>query len=59
MKFFGKAKLVNISDAISQAILEENISSAEFYKILKEIEKYHKLKREIQSQSKGKVRQIT
>ena len=59
MKFFGKAKLVNISDAISQAILEENISSAEFYKILQEIEKYHNLKREIQSQSKGKVRQIT
>ena len=59
MKFFGKAKLVNISDAISQAILEEKISSAEFYKILQEIEKYHKLKREIQSQSKGKVRQIT
>ena len=59
MKFFGKAKLVNISDAISQAILEENISSAEFYKILQEIEKYHKLKREIQSQCQGKVRQIT
>ena len=36
-----------------------DISPTEFHKVLQEVEKYHKLKANIRSKAKAKVKQIT
>ena len=36
-----------------------DISPTEFHKVLREVEKYHKLKADIRNQTKAKVKQIT
>ena len=58
IKLFVQNKLDSIVDIISQAIRDEDISPAEFHKVLKEVEKYHKLKADIRNQAKAKVKQI-
>ena len=55
----SQTKLESISDAISQAIQDKNILPAEFHKMLKDMEKYRKLKEGIRRQNKAKVREIT
>ena len=40
-------------------MLDGDISSIEFRKVLQEVEKYHQLKAGIRNQAKTKVRQIT
>lgn len=59
VKVLVQAKLDSISDAISQAIQDESISPAEYPKMLQEMEKNRKLKKEIWRQNKAKVRQIS
>lgn len=44
---------------ISKAMQGRDISLIEFNKVLEEIEKYHKLKAEKESQAKNYVRKIT
>ena len=56
IKFSAQTKLGRTRDAISRAIQDETISSAEFHKILQDMGKHCKLKKkrfkEIQSKSK-------
>ena len=59
IKLLAQAKLDSICDVISKAIQDENISPAEFLKILQETKKYHKLKEEIRRKNKAKVRETT
>ena len=47
IKLLAQAKLASIIDAILQAIQDEKILPAKFYKIPQEIEKYRKRKEEI------------
>ena len=58
IKLLAQAKLDNITDIISQAIQDKNISPTEFQKLLQEVEKYRKLKAGIRSQAKTKIKQI-
>ena len=55
----AQSKLDSISNTILQAMQDRDISSIEFYKVLKEVEKYRKLKADIRNQPKAKVKQIT
>ena len=59
IKLLAQAKLDSISDIISQAMQDGDISPAEFHKVLQEVEKYRKLKADIRNQAKTKVKQIT
>ena len=59
IKLLAQSKLGSIADIISQAMQTGDISSIEFHKVLQEVEKYRKLKADIRSQAKTKVRQIT
>ena len=54
----AQRKSDSISDIISQAMEEGDISPAEFHKVLQERKKYHKLKADIRNRTKGKVKQI-
>ena len=59
IKLIAQRKLDSITDIISWAMQDGNISPTEFYKVLQEVEKYHKLKADIRNQAKAKVKQIT
>ena len=59
IKLLAQSKLDSITDIISQAMQNGNISPTEFYKVLQEVEKYHRLKADIKNQTKAKVKQIT
>ena len=59
IKLLAPAKLDSITDIISQAMEEGDISLTEFHKVLQEREKYRKLKADIRKQVKNKVKQIT
>ena len=59
IKLLGQAKSDSITDIISQAMQDGDISPTEFHKVLQEREKYHKLKADIRNQAKTKVKQIT
>ena len=59
IKLLGQAKSDSITDIISQAMQDGDISPTEFHKVLQEREKYHKLKADIWNQAKTKVKQIT
>ena len=59
IKLLAQSKLDSISGAISQAIQDENISPAEFHKILQETENYRKLKADIRTKTKTKIAKIT
>ena len=58
IKLLAPAKLDSITDIISQAMEEGDISLTEFHKVLQEREKYRKLKADIRNQTKAKVKQI-
>ena len=59
IKLLAQAKLDSITDIISQAVQDRDISPAEFHKVLQEREKYRKLKADIRNQAETKVKQIT
>ena len=60
IKLPAKSKLDSIVDIISQAMEDGGISSTEFLlKVLREVEKYRKLKADIRKQAKIKVKLIT
>ena len=58
IKLLAQAKLDSITDVISQAMQDKNISPTEFQKLLQEVEKYRKLKAGIRNQAKTKIKQI-
>ena len=58
IKLLAQAKLDSITDIISQAMQDKNISPTEFQKLLQEVEKYRKLKAGIRNQAKTKIKQI-
>ena len=59
IKLIAQSKLDRITDIISWAMQDGNISPTEFHKVLQEVEKYRKLKADIRNQAKAKVKQIT
>ena len=59
IKLLSQRKLDCFADIISQAVQDGDNSSIEFHKVLKEVEKYCKLKADIRNLAKTKVRQIT
>ena len=59
IKLLAQSKLDSITNIISQAMQDGDISPSEFPKVLQEIEKYRKLKADIRNQAKAKVKEIT
>ena len=59
IKLLTQSKLDSISDIISQAMQNRDISPTEFHKVPQEVEKYCKLKADIRSQAKTKIKEIT
>ena len=59
IKLLAQSKLDSITNIISQAMQDGDISPSEFHKVLQEIEKYRKLKADIRNQAKAKVKEIT
>ena len=59
IKLLAQAKLDSITDIISQAMQDGDISPTEFHKVLQEVEKYRKLKADIRNQAKTKIKEIT
>ena len=59
IKLLAQSKLDSIANIISQAVQDGDISLTEFHKVLQEVEKYRKLKADIRSQAKAKVKEIT
>ena len=53
-----QSKLDSITNIISQAMQDGDISPPEFHKVLQEWEKYRKFKADIRNQTKAKVNQI-
>ena len=47
IKLFAQSKLDSMTNIISQAVQDGDISPAEFHKVLQEAEKYRKLKADI------------
>ena len=52
----AQSKLDSITDIISQAMQDGDISPTEFHKVLQEVEKYRKLKADIRNRTKAKVK---
>ena len=59
IKLLAQSKLDSITNIISQAMQDGDISPTEFHKVLQEVEKYRKLKADIRNQAKTKVKEIT
>ena len=57
-KLLAQSKLDSITNIISQAMQDGDISSTEFHKVLQEVEKYRKLKADIRNQAKPRAKQI-
>ena len=58
IKLLAQSKFDSMTEIISQAMQDRDISSIEFHKVLQEVEKYRKLKSNIRNQAKAKVKQI-
>ena len=58
IKLLAQSKFDSMTDIISQAMQNRDISSIEFHKVLQEVEKYRKLKSNIRNQVKAKIKQI-
>ena len=58
IKLLAQTKLDSISNIISQAMQDGDISPTEFHKVLQEVEKYRKLKADIRNQAKAEVKEI-
>ena len=54
-----QAKLDSISNMISQAMQDGDISPTEFHKVLHEVQKNRKLEADIRNQAKARVKQTT
>ena len=59
IKLLVQRKLDCITNIISQAVQDGDISLTEFHKVLQEVEKYRKLNADIRNQVKAKVKEIT
>ena len=59
IRLLAQSKLDSISETISQAIQDENVSPTEFHKILQETENYRKLKADIRKQAKAKQAKLS
>ena len=59
MKLLAQSKLDSITNIISQAVQDGDISPTEFHKVLQEVEKYGKIKADIRNQPNAKIKQIT
>ena len=59
IKLLAQSKSDSITNIISQAMQDGNISPTEFHKVLQEVEKYCKLKAAVRNQAKAKVKEIT
>ena len=59
IKLLAQSKLDSIANIISQAMQDGDISPTEFHQVLKEVEKYRKLKADTRNQAKAKIKQIT
>ena len=59
IKLLAQSKLDSITDIISQAMQDGDISPTEFHKVLEEVEKYCKFKADNRNQAKAKIKQIT
>ena len=59
IKRLAQKKLDSIANIISQAMQDGDISPTEFHKVLREVEKYRKLKADIRNQAKAKAKEIT
>ena len=59
IKLLGQSKLDSITNIISEAMQDGDVSPTEFHKVLQELEKYRKLKPNIRNQAKAKVKEIT
>ena len=59
IKTLAESKLVSISDQVSKAVEDANVSHEEYQFILKEKEHYRKIKEEIRAKSKKAADKIT
>ena len=59
IKLLAQSKLDSITDIISLAMQDRDISPTEFHKVLQEVEKYRKLKADVRNQAKTKIKEIT
>ena len=59
IRLLAQSKLDSISETISQAIQDENVSPTEFHKILQETENYCKLKANIRTRAKTKQAKLS
>ena len=59
IKLLAQSKLDSITDIISLAMQDGDISPTEFHKVLQEVEKYRKLKADVRNQAKTKIKEIT
>ena len=58
IKLLAQSKQDSITNIISQAMLDGDISPTEFHNVLQEVEKYCKLKADIRNEDKAKIKQI-
>ena len=59
IKLLVQTKLDSMSNIISHAMQDGDISPNKFHKVLQEVEDYRKLKADIRNQAKAKVKEIT
>ena len=59
IKLLAQTKLDNISNIISQAMQDGDVSSIEFRKVLQEVEKCCRIKADSRNQVKAKAKEIT
>ena len=59
IKLLTQSNFNSIANIISQTMQEGDISPTEFHKVLKDVEKYRKIKADIRNHTKAKVKQIT
>ena len=59
IKLLTDSKLDSITDIISQAMQDGDISPIEFHKVLQEVEKHRKLKADIINHAKTTIKEIT
>ena len=58
INLLAQSKLDSITNIISQAMQDGDISPTEFHKVLQEVEKYRMVKADIRNQAKAKVKEI-
>ena len=56
IKLLAQSKLGSMVNIISQAMQDRNISPTEFHRVLQEVEKYGKLKADIENLAEAKIK---